>query len=153
MDGAVRSFQCLCYAGLLCGFLSLCEGWGWTEIAYPVESLVTMTAGPQTVTLTEQDNGRQVVIPAGTQLVLRLEAVPGTGYGWQVVGKAFPQLQLEGTPVFESKSQEEAGGSEDEVFHFRAQVPGEVELEFHYRRSWEKDVPSTRTFSIHVMVK
>lgn len=153
MDGAVRSSQCLCYTGLLFGFLSLCEGWGWTEIVYPGESLGTMTAAPQTVPLTEQDNGRQVSIPVGTQIVLRLEAVPGTGYGWQMVGKASPQLQLEGAPVFESKSQEEAGGPEDEVFHFRAQVPGEVDLEFHYRRPWEKEIPSTRRFSFHVIVE
>ena len=148
-----RSFQCLCYAGLLFSFLSLGEGWSWTEIAYSGEPLVIRVAGPQMVNLTDQDNGQQLSIPTGTQLILRLEAIPGTGFGWQIVENGFPQLHLEKDPVFEPKSQEEAGGLEDEVFRFRAEEPGMVNLELHYRRPWEKDVLASKTFRIQVKVK
>ena len=125
-EGPYRSLQCLCYPALLFSFLSLGEGWSWTEIAFSGEPLVTRASGPQMVNLTEQDNGRQLSISAGTQLIFRLEAVPGTGYGWQIVENGFPQLHLERDPVFEPKSQEEAGGLEDEVFRYRAEAPGMV---------------------------
>ncbi len=144
--------KCLFYAGALLTFCHMGNSWGWAETASLEGLRVDMAAAPRVVTLTEQDGGGQVTIPIGSKIILKLEAVPGTGYGWQIVRSGSPELQLEGAPVFESKSQAEAGGPEDEVFQFFAQKPGKVELELHYRRPWEKGVIPTRTFTIHVVV-
>lgn len=143
----------LVYAGVFITFCHMGESPGWAEKASLGGAKVTMAAAPRVVTLTEQDGGEQVSIPIGSKIILKLEAVPGTGYGWQIVRSGSPTLQLEGAPVFESKSQAEAGGPEDEVFRFYAREPGKVDLELHYRRPWEKGVIPTRTFTIHVVVE
>jgi predicted secreted protein len=90
------------------------------------------------------------MMPAGSVVVLRLEAMPGTGYGWQVVRNGSPLLQPEGLPVFEPRSKMEAGGVEDEVFRFRVSMPGTADLEFHYRRPWDTQGPAAKTFRIRI---
>ena len=39
---------------------------------------------PDTLILTEQNNGDTVQVSLGTILILKLEAIPGTGYAWNV---------------------------------------------------------------------
>jgi inhibitor of cysteine peptidase len=106
-----------------------------------------------TMTLTTLDNGQEVSVSVGNTLVLRLEAKPGTGYGWQVVRNGAPQLQLEGPPQFESRNNVEAGGVEDEVFSFRVQEVGTTEIECQYRRPWDKEGPTADTFRIRITIE
>jgi inhibitor of cysteine peptidase len=117
------------------------------------ETLQVMGAAPKVVTLTTQDDGREVMLPAGSSVIVRLEALPGTGYGWQVTQNGSPSLQLEAPAVFEPKSDVEAGGVEDEIFRFRAQHPGTVNLEFHYRRPWDRQGPAVKTFSVRITIE
>jgi inhibitor of cysteine peptidase len=123
---------------------------GRPPLAYGGEITQAMAASPSVTTFTAQDNGRAVMIPVGSSVIVRLEAIPGTGYGWQLVRNGSPQLQLETPPVFEPRSKLEAGGVEDEVFRFRVQMPGTVDLEFHYRRSWDKQTPAAKTFRVRI---
>jgi predicted secreted protein len=105
------------------------------------------------VIVTMPDNEREVTLQSGGSMIVRLEAIPGTGYGWQLVRNGSPQLQLEGPARFEPRSNVEAGGVEDEVFRFRAQMTGIAEIEFHYRRPWDKQGPAAKTFTIRIIVE
>jgi predicted secreted protein len=108
---------------------------------------------PGVMIVTTPDNGREVTLQSGGSISVRLEAIPGTGYGWQLVRNGSPQLQLEGPARFEPRSNVEAGGVEDEVFRFRAQMTGIAEIEFHYRRPWDKQGPAAKTFTIRIIVE
>lgn len=123
---------------------------GRPPLVYGGEITQTMAAAPGVMTVTTEDDGREITIPVGTSVIVRLEAIPGTGYGWQLVRNGSPQLHLEAAPVFEPRSNLEAGGVEDEVFQFRIQLPGTADLEFHYRRSWDKQTPAAKTFRVRI---
>jgi predicted secreted protein len=110
-------------------------------------------ADPSVMIVTLSDDGRDVILKTGRSLIVRLEAIPGTGYGWQIVRNGEPQLQLEGAPRFEPRSNVEAGGVEDEVFRFRAQATGVAELECVYRRPWEKQGPGAKRFTIRIVIE
>src|SRR5262245_32613552 len=45
---------------------------------------VRLTAAPGTVTVTDQDNGKNVTVPHGGMLIVRLESNPSTGFSWSV---------------------------------------------------------------------
>jgi predicted secreted protein len=117
------------------------------------EALQVMSAAPKVVTVTSQDDGREVMLPAGSSVIVRLEAIPGTGYGWQVIQNGSPSLQLETPPVFKPRTDLEAGGVEDEIFRFRALHPGTVNLEFHYRRPGDRQGPAVKTFRVRITIE
>jgi predicted secreted protein len=117
------------------------------------ETWQVMAAAPRVVTLTTRDDGREVMLPAVSSVIVRLEAIPGTGYGWQVIQNGSPSLQLEAPPVFEPRADVEAGGVEDETFRFRAQHPGTANLEFHYRRPGDGQGLAVKTFSVRITIE
>jgi predicted secreted protein len=109
-----------------------------------------MESSPTTITFFPHDHGREVAVPVGSTVILRLEAIPGAGYGWQLSRNESPQLRLVSPPVFEPRSSAEAGGIEDEVFQFRVQMPGTTDLELHYRRPSDSRGPAAKTFKIRI---
>lgn len=123
---------------------------GRTPLVYGGEIVQAMAASPGVMTFTTQDNGREVMVPVGSSVIVRLEAIPGTGYGWQLVQSGSPRLQLEGPPVFEPRNRVEEGGIEDEVFRFRVRLSGTTDLEFHYRRPWDRQASAARVFRIRL---
>lgn len=135
------------YVAILSILLTELEG---APVVQCGETLQAMAAASGVMTVTTEDDGREVTIPVGRLVIVRLEAKPGTGYGWQLVRDGSPQLHMETPPVFEPRSKLEAGGDEDEVFQFRVQMPGTVDLEFHYRRPWDKQSPAAKTFRVRI---
>jgi inhibitor of cysteine peptidase len=123
------------------------------ETVYGDPEVRTMSSPVAVVTATDRDNGQEIAVPVGGLLVLRLEAVPGTGYGWQVTKEAGPHLTAVGQPFFEPSGKVEAGGTEVEVFHFRVVAKGRAQLELVYRRPWEKHLPPAKSFEISVRVE
>ncbi len=88
-----------------------------------------MSSSEETVTVTDKDNG------------------------WQVVKDDTERLELLGKPEFEQSGRDLAGASEQQIFRFRALALGLSQLELHYVRSWEKDVPSAKTFKVKVLIR
>jgi len=104
------------------------------------------------VILTEKDQGGRVGVAKGGSLYVRLEASPGTGYGWEIAKNDSRILKLIGKPTFEKSENSQPGGPETEVFHFEGRSTGTTTLELHYRRPWEKDVPPAKTFHVEIEV-
>jgi len=107
----------------------------------------------ETVTVTDSDNGRQVSLARGGTLTVRLEAIPGTGYGWKLVKAAPDQLTPLGESVLETSKEGVPGAREHQVFRFRARASGSGVLELHSVRPWEKDVPPAKTYRLEVQVR
>jgi inhibitor of cysteine peptidase len=106
----------------------------------------------ETYTLTEADNGRTTKVERGSELLVRLEAVLGTGYTWVAAptdGALEPvgEAEVEATPAGGK-----VGGPQHLTFRFKAVRPGEANLKFEYRRPWEKDVQPAKSFAVHVVV-
>jgi inhibitor of cysteine peptidase len=109
------------------------------------------------LTITERDNKSNFQIALGSILTVKLEAIPGTGYAWHVVGNDPRLLKPIGESVFEPKSVDPGkkivGSPEDQVFRFRAQDKGSNILYLEYRRKWEKEAAPLKTFSVSVQIK
>ena len=112
---------------------------------------------PDTLTVTEHNNGDTVQVALGTILILKIEGIPGTGYAWHVV-KAKPNLlTMIEEPIFEPKKDDltsgPLGAPTYNVFRYRAQKEGTEIIELYYMRVWEKHKPPLKTFSISVNIQ
>lgn len=109
--------------------------------------------GTPDVTLTEQDNGKEIDLTTGTMLIVKLPGNPSTGYSWTVAGDPAP-LRLRRTS-FQKSSQKTAamGRSGVAVFQLTAASAGLSNLTLVYRRSWEYNMAPAKTFSVRVDVR
>jgi inhibitor of cysteine peptidase len=118
----------------------------------------SMTNGaPDIVTVTEKDNGGQVEVAVGGVLRVKLEAIPGTGYSWHMVGNDPDLLNPLGSSIFEPMAEESRkgliGGPAYQTFRFRAMNSGTDLLQLHYKRGWEEKAAPIKTFSITVQIQ
>jgi inhibitor of cysteine peptidase len=125
---------------------------GWLCAAGPCGCMGAAADRPPVVQVTEKDNGRTVQLTAGAELVLRLHAQLGTGFGWKVAENDARVLSPEGEPGTEREGEPKPGGAEVQVFRFRAASTGSAGLALVYARPWERNVPPAKTFHLAVRV-
>ena len=107
----------------------------------------------QTVTVTDQDNGKDIDLTSGGTLVVKLNSNPSTGYSWAVVGDPAP-LKLQKTFFHKNTASAKVVGAPGvQVFRFTANSAGMATLNLNYRRSWEYTVPPAKTFGVRVNVR
>lgn len=102
------------------------------------------------LTVNEQNNNTEFHVHVGDELIVRLEAIPGTGYSWIVRGDIKQVLSQIGEPVFEKSGERVMGAVEHQVLSFRVDFKGLCELELDYRRPWQK--PGTELNSISMTI-
>jgi inhibitor of cysteine peptidase len=95
--------------------------------------------------------GRTVDLVVGEIMELRLEENPTTGFRWSMVGDGAPACTVE-TSAFEARSAVPGQGGE-RAWRFRAALAGSCDIRLLYRRGWESDAKSARTFEVHVQVR
>jgi inhibitor of cysteine peptidase len=109
--------------------------------------------GTNGTSLTDADNGKQIIVQSGDTLTLTLVSNPTTGYSWQVLEIDNAVLVQDGDPEYRQSPGAEglvgAGGTE--TFRFKAIGSGETSLELGYMRPWES-VPPIETFTVTVQV-
>ena len=103
--------------------------------------------------VTEQNNNAEFRLHVGDELIVRLEAIPGTGYSWIVLGDNDEVLSQIGESVFEKSDEQMVGGVEQQIFSFRVKSTGVRLLELEYRRSWEKHGEAIKSLSIRVITE
>ena len=103
------------------------------------------------VTVTDQDNGRDVELPQGSTLLVKLNSNPSTGYSWSVKGDPSP-LKLQ-KKSFRQPKQQKPGAPGMQEFRFTSASAGMVMLTLEYRRPWEHEAAAARTFQVHVMAR
>ena len=101
-----------------------------------------------------QDGG-SVVVRQGAPFVINLSADPTTGYGWMLTSDPGSAVWLIGGPDYTPDPIPAGlmGFGGTTTYRFRAQAPGTTQLEFAYRRSWEKDVSPAKVVRYDVTVK
>lgn len=104
------------------------------------------------ITVTNRDHDTELHLQVGDELTVRLEAIPGTGYSWNISEGDEGMLSLIGDPVFERSGVQVLGGVEQQIFRFRATSPGTRRLEFEYRRPWDKVKTATKSYSIKLLI-
>ena len=103
------------------------------------------------VILTEENDGETITLKVGQAVHLLLTGNPTTGYMWEVQEVDEAVLHMADVPEYDASSDAlGSGGAFD--FLFTATAPGETELTLIYYRSFEKDVPPKRTFSVNVVI-
>ena len=103
------------------------------------------------VILTEENNGETITLQVGQEIHISLSGNPTTGYMWEVQEVDEAVLHMAAEPDYDASSDAlGSGGAFD--FLFTATAPGETELTLIYYRSFEKDVPPKRTFSVNVVI-
>jgi len=98
--------------------------------------------------------GRETkTVRPGDVVEIRLPAIPGTGYSWQIEAPDPTVLSLVGKH-FENKSNDapRAGAPVDQVITLKAVGEGQAEIRLSYRRPWEKSKPADDTAVLHVTV-
>ena len=103
-------------------------------------------------TLTENDSGTSVTLKTGELFRVKLKAQMSTGYGW-IVSKKSDTIVAEGKQEIETQQKDQTGGFDYVVMTFRAAKKGDGEMEFHYKRPWEKDAKPEKTWSARFKVE
>jgi inhibitor of cysteine peptidase len=101
-----------------------------------------------------QDGG-SVVVRQGTPLVISLEAVPTTGYGWTLTSDPGATLWLINGPDWTSDPKPEGlmGVAGTTTYRFRATQAGTTTLEFAYRRAWDDGIAPVKVVRYDVTVR
>ena len=101
------------------------------------------------IVVTERENGSRIQISRGAVLTIRLETIPGTGYGWKLMKSETLKLKLIGEEL-EIAGKSMPGTPAHSVFQFLSEQPGKSTIELQYVRAWEKDVSPRKTYKIEV---
>lgn len=103
-----------------------------------------------TVTITDADDGRAVVLQRGQVVELRLRADRTAGFTWIPVQNVLPVMNTDGVPLYESGGDAAAG---TEIWRFVALEPGHAHLVFEYRRPFEPGAPPQKSITLHFDVE
>lgn len=106
----------------------------------------------QTVTLTERDSGRSLVVQSNTQVFVQLPEHPTTGYRWSVdqLDEAIVAPQ---DSTYRAASDNAIGGGGVHIFSFTARQPGTTQLRLKLWREWEGDASITERFEAAIQVQ
>ena len=105
------------------------------------------------MTLTEKDNGTQVQVSHSDTVTVRLEAIPGTGYSWQIAENNPELLKPLGRPEYEESKSKLIGGVEYQMFRFKAASQGTAILKLLYYREWEKGKAPEKSYQVTVVIR
>jgi len=105
------------------------------------------------VTLTAKDNGSQVDVKVGGQMVIALDSNPSTGYTWEAKDLDTSMFEQVGDPMFSSSNPGLVGSGGTLTLTFKSLKAGTAALKLVYHRPWETGVDPIDTFAVTVTVK
>jgi inhibitor of cysteine peptidase len=107
---------------------------------------------PSEVKLTDQDNGSQVNLRPGQNLIVELAANPTTGYEWALAADPDAAVLKVLGHEYKAPASSRVGAGGTDTWRFQAAGSGQVTLKLVYRRPWdEQDMASD--FSVNVIVE
>jgi predicted secreted protein len=108
--------------------------------------------GPETMQVTDADNGKTVVVPVGKAFDLVLKGNASTGFQWQldrIDGAAVRQVgKVE--YVLDKNPKRMAGVGGKYVFHFKVTKAAKTAVHVAYFRPWEKGTPPAQKFEVTI---
>ena len=103
------------------------------------------------VIVNESNNGGEIKLSVNQLLVVKLKGNPTTGYTWEIKENCSLLRQVE-EAEFEPESNL-IGAPGTQTLVFRAVNSGRESLELVYHRSWEKDIPPEKIFSVAITIE
>jgi predicted secreted protein len=101
-----------------------------------------------------KDADSTVTLSTGDIFEIRLPAVPGSGYSWQLLEqKDGAPFRLMEPPTFVEEGSVKPGASEVQVFRLKADKVGSSELELKYVRPWDKDSVPLKKFRVNLSIR
>jgi inhibitor of cysteine peptidase len=113
------------------------------------------SSGGAATQLTEKDSGKTLILKVGDTLDVTLDANATTGFQWEMSEGDATVVKLLGEPVYAPTptSTQILGSGGQTTFHFEASKAGTTTVKLIYHRTFEKDVPPEKTFTVEVTVK
>ncbi len=105
---------------------------------------------PSEIVVNAADDGREIELGEGQVLVVRLEANPSTGYGWQVVESEPEGIVSQAGEIEYEPDSDLLCAPGTQILRFQAQREGHSALRLEYRRPWQAEVEPGRTFRLQV---
>jgi inhibitor of cysteine peptidase len=107
---------------------------------------------PDSISISEKDNNRQVKVSRGTILVISLNENPTTGFNWRMQPCPEHILILEADD-FSPGAGSGVGGGGTRRFQFRAIGAGRAAIRAKYRRTWDPENKFASEFTPDVLVE
>ena len=103
------------------------------------------------ITLTEADKGKTIDVQQGTEVLIRLNENPTTGYRWAIDQSDDTVLPLQGSN-FASSPSAAVGAGGTRLFTFTANQPGTVHLQLKRWREWQGDSSIIERYDVTIQV-
>ncbi len=109
--------------------------------------------GPNTVVITKEDNGKEILVPEGAIFEVRLEHAGGTGSLWEIVVPDETHLRvLESTEV-PLKDARILGGPLLKTWKIKAVKVGQADLKILLYRPWEGTEKAVDSLHVKIRIK
>jgi len=108
---------------------------------------------PSGASVSEKDNGGQIIVSPGGMLTISLQANSGTGYQWRITEYDHQVVSQQGDSVFSPPEHPMPGAPGHEIFKFNALSPGSTSIKMELVRAWERPPVPAKTFSVNVTVR
>ncbi len=108
---------------------------------------------PEQVNLVAADNGENVRLFAGQELIIQLDGNPTTGYTWETKDLDTNMFTQVGDVQFTSSNPKLVGSGGTQTLTLKVLNAGTSTLSLIYHRPWEKNVQPAKTFTVTVTVK
>jgi inhibitor of cysteine peptidase len=157
-----RAASTLLVAGFLCAagmdtaeakVLTVCQQKSGGTVNEPSKtrpsSVIDLAAAATTVSVSDADNGKTVLVPVGCRLVVRLASNITTGYLWRVVTGNPAHLRQDGEATYDSPDAQLLGAGGTQVFTFTALEADRTQLVLEYIRPWEANALRRFTVIVH----
>jgi inhibitor of cysteine peptidase len=120
-------------------------------VAQPPQSPgAQQTSTSSVIAIADQDDGKDIDLPAGDTLVLRLTSNPSTGYSWAIKGDPSPLKLVKSSTKKTGQNGHAVGAPVTQEFRLTAVSAGMASLTLEYRRPWEHNVTPAKTFQVRV---
>ncbi|BBL69336.1 hypothetical protein MchiMG62_25170 [Methanoculleus chikugoensis] len=119
----------------------------------PEEGTPTATPTPAATgeyVFNETNNNETVTLPAGSEIAIRLDENPTTGFSWNVTSSAGLEYVND---TYIAPETELVGAGGVHVWQYLAAEPGAAEFTAIYKRPWEETTGNETTFSMAFIIE
>jgi predicted secreted protein len=123
-----------------------------TFFVFSSVALAFAGSGSGAVIVTKDDNGKEISVPQGGIVEIRMEFPAGTGYSWEITDldkNYLKLLDVSGKPLKEGPI---AGGPVQKTWRIRAVSKGQTELKMYYYRVWEGLEKAADKFQLRIRI-
>ena len=118
-------------------------------------STACIASGAQanSLVITKADDGKEITVPKGGLMEVRLKQSGGTGYLWQIVDPDETHLKVLGSTDTPLKQGKIVGGPLLKTWKIQAVESGQAELKIFLYRSWEGIEKAADRFQVRIRIQ